>query len=184
MGCLIDYLLFYDLHLCITLLVTIYYIYTPPARFGVFALNCMLPFHWHHAKLTFCIIGKDLYPFTFVLPTPLFYSPCFCVYSPCPFWPPLHIRYDMTSLKPIPFHSNSFPSHLSFPPLKKMISQNHIHPSQRRDVLVPTVLLPVWIIPEPLKVQSGTEAVLFLWIRPPSDDLPYVCHNLLSKLEF
>ena len=31
---------------------------------------------------------------------PPFYSPNFCVHSPCPFWPPLYIKNYMPSLKP------------------------------------------------------------------------------------
>ena len=43
-----------------------------------------------------------------------------CVNSPWPFWPPLHIKYDMPSQKPTPFHYHYFPSHPYLTPSQKI----------------------------------------------------------------
>ena len=59
----------------------------------------------------------------------------------------------------------------------EVISWNHGRPSQRYEVLAPTVLLLVQIVPGPLKFRFGIEAVLILQICPPLDDLPYVSHH-------
>ena len=101
---------FYELWLCITELTTQYCIHTLPAHLIVFPLHYSPPFHCHHAQLTLRILGKDSYHFTFALPTPLFYSPRFCVHSPCLFCPPLHIKNYTPSLKPISFHYHYSPS--------------------------------------------------------------------------
>ena len=69
----------------------------------------------------------------------------------------------------------------SFIPLKEVISQYHVRPSQQLKVLAPTVLLPVQIILELLKVWSGILTFLVFQIRPPLADLPCVCHHPLSK---
>ena len=76
MECLIGFSLFYELYLCITVLFTLYCIYKPPALFGVFPLYYWTPFHCQYTQLTFCILGKDSYHFTFVLPTPLAPNEC------------------------------------------------------------------------------------------------------------
>ena len=50
--------------------------------------------------------------------------------------------------------------------------------------MAPIVILPVQIIPEPFKVQSIIESVLVLQIRPPSFNLPNICHHPLSESKF
>ena len=54
----------------------------------------------------------------------------------------------------------------------------------RDQFLVPTIILTVQVVPELLKVWSGTESVLVLQIRPPLADLPYVCHHPFSESDF
>ena len=141
--------------MCITALTTLYCIYTPPSHYVVYAFNYFTNFLCHHAQLTFRILGKDSYNFIFVLPTPLFYLPIFCVDSPYSFQPPLHIKHYTTSPKP---HTISLSfltiTYLFAPPPPQNRSRHHELPSQICKVLVHTVLLPVRIFPEPLKVQS------------------------------
>ena len=48
----------------------------------------------------------------------------------------------------------------------------------------PTVISPVLIVPEPLKLQSVTESVRVLLILTPLAYLPYVCDHPLIKLDF
>ena len=146
-------------------------------------------FHCQYSQLTFCVLGKYPYHFTFVLPVFLFYSNRFCVHYPCPFRPPLHQTWYALAKNP---HNFIFVTshHIPLCPLlskylaKEVSSWHHGHPSQRHEVLVPTVILPVRTVPEPIKVRSWTEAVIVLQIRPPSSDLPYICHHPLRKLEF
>ena len=101
----------------------------------------------------------------------------------------LHIKHDMPSLKNHTISFSFLPiTPLIAPPSKYLAKEaryrNHGGPSQRREFLVPTVLLPVKIFPEFLKVLYGIEAVLVIQIRPNLADIPYVCHHTLSELEF
>ena len=57
--------------MCITSLVTLYYIYTPTEHFGVFTLHYLPPFQCQHDQLTFHILGKYSYYFTYFLQTTL-----------------------------------------------------------------------------------------------------------------